>query len=138
VFQDALALEVLALVNAERAAAGLHALRWDANFASTARIRAEEISRNFAASHARPDGRSWTTAISDAGISYSLIGENMARGGHSTQGAQWYVPSKVMASWMSSHSHRANILNSGFEVMGVGAFDLNGTRYYVQHFGALR
>jgi uncharacterized protein YkwD len=122
----------------ERAAVGIPPLKWDANFTATAKIRVLEIPEQFTADHGRPDGRRWYTAITDAGISYSLIGENMARGGHSREGASWYTPQIVMESWMDSPSHRDNILNGNFEFIGIAILDLEGTRYYIQHFGTYR
>ncbi|MCL2070884.1 MAG: CAP domain-containing protein [Oscillospiraceae bacterium] len=134
-FAGDIAWEILGLVNAERAAAGIHGLSWDENFAYTARIRASEIIELFSADHKRPDGREWYTVIVEAGISYRSVGENMARGGHSVEGAAWYSPAVVMDGWMNSPGHRANILNSNFDYLGVGVVDFGGTRYYVQHFG---
>jgi uncharacterized protein YkwD len=135
VFQDSIAREILNIVNAERAAAGVPAVRWDYNFAGTAKIRAVELPQRFTADHRRPDGREWFTAVEEAGIRYKTTGENIAQGGHSLEGAAWYTAQMVMESWMNSPGHRENILNGGFEVLGVGTFDLNGRRYYVQHFG---
>ncbi|MCL1904218.1 MAG: CAP domain-containing protein [Oscillospiraceae bacterium] len=131
-----LAYEVLDLVNAERAAYGLHALAWDENFAYTARIRAQEIISGFYTDHSRPDGSAWFTVINEAGIAYSFIGENMAKGGHPQTGADWYTPTQVMAGWMASQGHRDNILNGNYYYLGVGIVDYDGMRYYVQHFGA--
>ena len=131
-----IAWQILELVNAERATHGLHALVWDDSFARSAQNRAGEITTYFSGDHRRPDGREWNTALYDIGIIYRSAGENIANGGHSTDGAAWYTPSMVMNAWMNSPSHRNNILNGGFEVLGVGVIDVGYTRYYVQHFGA--
>ncbi|MCL2036580.1 MAG: CAP domain-containing protein [Oscillospiraceae bacterium] len=131
-FQDAEAREILNLVNNERAAAGLHALHWDESFATTAKIRSTELIAHFAADHKRPDGKEWHTVIKEAGIPYSSIGENMAKGSP----ASWYSAQIVMNSWMESPGHRDNIMKEDYTVLGVAAFDIDGTRYYVQHFGA--
>jgi uncharacterized protein YkwD len=46
------------------------------------------------------------------------------------------TPAAVMAGWMDSDGHRANILNCDFEAIGVGlARDSNGTAYWTQVFG---
>jgi uncharacterized protein YkwD len=126
------------LVNAERIAHGIAPLEWSDDFAGTSRVRAGEIHLRFEQCHSRPDGSEWHTTVREAGINFRTIGENMARGGSRQNGAAWYTPKIVMESWMDSPGHRRNILNEEFELMGVGAFDLNGTRYYVQHFGTLR
>jgi uncharacterized protein YkwD len=136
-FRDNIAREILALVNEERTAHGLAPVAWSDEFAGSARTRAREITVRFEADHRRPDGRTWDTSLREAGIRFRTAGENMARGGHSRDGANWYTPEVVMKSWMNSEGHRENILNANFELLGVGAFDYNGTRYYVQHFGTI-
>jgi uncharacterized protein YkwD len=138
VFQYAVAREVLDLVNAERAAAGVAQVKWSDNFAATAKIRSTELPHYFEADHKRPDGREWHTTITEAQIRYRTVGENIARGGSSRDGAAWYTAQVVMESWMDSPGHRANILNPSFEVLGVGVFDLGDRRYYTQHFGTYR
>jgi uncharacterized protein YkwD len=138
VFRDEAARAILDMVNSERVAAGLSQLRWNEDFSITAKIRSVEITEHFSADHRRPDGSEWHTLINEAGISYSTVGENLAQGGSTQQGGAWYTPQLVMESWMNSPGHRSNILNPDFEVLGVGAYDFEGKRYYVQHFGTLR
>jgi len=138
VFNDKVASEILALVNAERAKVGAPALKWSNQFAVTAKIRVAEIPGSFNADHRRPDGTEWHTVLSEAGIKFSKAGENMANGGSSSQGAAWYTPEKVMESWMKSPGHKKNILSTDFKLLGVAAYDLDGKRYYVQHFGTLQ
>ena len=43
---------------------------------------------------------------------------------------------KVMAAWMSSSGHRANILRSSFGSIGVAAYKVGNTMYWVQEFGS--
>jgi len=129
IFREELALEIFDLVNIERVNAGVPELIWDEDFAAVAMNRAAELPARFGADHKRPDGREWYTIIKDAGIKYYAVGENIARGGSS------YTTHRVMYGWMNSKGHMENILSEAFEVMGVGAFDSDGRRYYVQHFG---
>jgi uncharacterized protein YkwD len=59
----------------------------------------------------------------------SSVGENVAYGYPSGRSA-------VNQGWMSSEGHRANILNRGFRLLGVGARrDDDGTWYAAQVFG---
>ena len=102
--QDAFANEVVRLVNEERAKAGLPALTVDRGAASAAQVRAKEIERSF--SHTRPDGSSFNSALTEAGVNFRGAGENIAYGQNS--------PEKVMEGWMNSSGHRANILNSSY------------------------
>lgn len=117
--------QVVALVNAERMKAGLSPLTQTADLSRAAAQRAEETSRSF--SHTRPDGSSFSTVLSQNGISYRGSGENIAYGQR--------TPEQVMEGWMNSQGHRANILNSQYTAIGVGYYqDSNGTPYWTQLF----
>lgn len=124
--QDAFANEVVRLVNEERAKAGLPALTVDRGAASAAQVRAKEIERSF--SHTRPDGSSFNSALTEAGVNFSGAGENIAYGQNS--------PEKVMEGWMNSSGHRANILNSSYtSSIGVGHYqNASGVNYWTQLF----
>jgi uncharacterized protein YkwD len=123
------------MVNAERVKAGLHKLRWDENYTVSAKIRVIEHAAHTDLGHNRPDGTRYITSIQELGINYQSAGENLANGGHSHEGAAWYDPERVMESWMNSPTHRQNILAEKFDLLGVAAYDMDGRRYYVQHFG---
>lgn len=117
--------QVIDLVNAERAKAGLSELKIDKNIVNAANVRAKEIKSSF--SHTRPDGTSFSTALKETGVSYRGSGENIAWGQKS--------PEQVMESWMNSEGHRANILNTRYKNIGVGYYqDERGVQYWVQLF----
>jgi len=123
--QNGYAEQIAALVNAERAKAGLPELTLQAEITDAANVRAAEIRRQF--SHTRPDGRSFSTALSDNGISFRGSGENIAYGQQS--------PESVMEGWMNSSGHRANILNANYKNIGIGHYqDESGVNYWVQLF----
>lgn len=117
--------QVARLVNEERAKAGLSPLIVKREVTAAAQTRAREIQTNF--SHTRPNGSSFSTALTAAGVSYRSSGENIAYG--QTDAAQ------VMRDWMNSSGHRANILNPDFTTIGVG-HDKNaaGVDYWTQLF----
>ena len=121
---DAYVTEVVRLVNAERAKAGLSALTVDSAANAAAQVRAREIVSNF--SHTRPSGASCFTALREAGVNYRGAGENIAYGQPSAQA--------VVNAWMNSPGHRANILNAQFTSIGVGHHVQNGTHYWTQFF----
>ena len=98
---------------------GLSALRVDAELNRAATGRARELVQSF--SHTRPDGSDWSS------VSSAVSGENIAKGHDSVD--------RVMAAWMSSDGHRANILRAGFGRIGVCAWEANGVLYWVQLFG---
>ena len=97
----------------------------DRGAASAAQVRAKEIERSF--SHTRPDGSSFNSALTEAGVNFSGAGENIAYGQNS--------PEKVMEGWMNSSGHRANILNSSYTSIGVGHYqNASGVNYWTQLF----
>lgn len=119
------AAQIVNLVNAERAKAGLPALTMDANITAAANVRAKEIKQSF--SHTRPNGSSFSSALKEQGVSFRGSGENIAWGQKS--------PEQVMNGWMNSDGHRANILNKNFKNIGVGYYqDENGVNHWVQLF----
>lgn len=118
------AQQVINLVNEERAKAGLSTVQPSDTVAGAANIRAQEIVSSF--SHTRPDGTSFGTALRQAGINYRGAGENIAYGQR--------TPEEVMDAWMNSSGHRANILNSNYTNIGIGYYEANGVKYWVQLF----
>jgi uncharacterized protein YkwD len=90
-------------------------------------------------SHTRPNGMcfaiwwnskapyAWAQCQSCSGPCARRIGENLARGQRSN--------ADVVAAWMASTLHRANILNGNFAYVGFGIQDSSsGIRYWVAHF----
>jgi len=115
---DAMARELLTLVNNERRLAGLSELVWNEELARAARIRARETVISF--SHTRPDGSSW------ASVSPLVRSENLAMGFSSSH--------HVMSGWLGSPSHRANIFHESFTSMGAAVHYSDGIYYWVQLF----
>lgn len=111
--------EVLALVNRARAEAGLDALEADDALCGAAAVRAQECRSSF--SHTRPDGSSYDTALTDAGVTAAYNAENLAIG-HTT-------PEQVMKSWLDSEGHRANILGEHYTRIGISRVENTSGRY---------
>lgn len=114
--------EVVELVNAERSQAGLAPLTEHAKLDAFAHTRSEELAVNF--SHQRPDGSDPLGHVLQQG--FCTAGENIAAG--------YSSPEAVVAGWMNSPSHRANILSADFAYIGVGCYEADGTYYWVQIF----
>lgn len=108
-FNETYEQKVVALINAERANAGLAPLTMNHSLQDSARVRAKEITRVWG--HKRPDGSRFATAIK---ISYCSAAENIAAG--------QATPERVVDAWMASPSHRDNILNPGYQWIGVGCY----------------
>lgn len=103
---------VVKLTNAERAKAGCGKVTVSALVTRAARAHAADLARRDYFSHTGRDGRSPFDRIEDTGYRFSAAGENIAAGQRSA-GA-------VVAAWMKSPGHRANILNCGFTEIGMG------------------
>ncbi|MGA4851614.1 CAP domain-containing protein [Streptomyces sp. G5(2025)] len=117
---------VLTLVNAERTKAGCRPVTYDSGLAALAdRFSADMAERDFFA-HTDPDGATPWDRAEKAGRA-DLGGENIARGQADARA--------VMAAWMGSPGHRANILNCDYKTMGVGAHFAPGGPWWTQDFG---
>lgn len=118
------ASEVVRLTNSARSQNSYAALVEDGALSEAAAVRAREIARSF--SHTRPSGASFSSALSESGVSYLRAGENIASGQKSA--------SEVVNAWMNSPGHRANILNSSYSRIGSASVNIDGTLYWVQLF----
>ena len=116
--------EVVRLVNEERSKRGLAPLTADWQLSRVARYKSEDMQRNNYFSHTSPVYGSPFQMIKSFGISYRTAGENIAKG--------YRTPEAVVAGWMNSQGHRANILNASFTKIGVG-YVANG-HYWTQMF----
>ena len=119
-----MAYELVDMLNAYRRQNGLSALSIDEDLMACADVRSAEIAYSF--SHTRPNGKPCLTASGKMG------GENIAAG---YRGAD-----AVMEGWKNSPGHNSNMLDSGWEIIGISVFirddDPNYyTYYYVQNFG---
>ena len=115
------------MVNKERAAVGLPALKVNNKLAGVAEKKAEDLRNKNYFAHNSPTYGSPFDMMKQFGITYTAAGENIAKGQK--------TPEAVMNGWMNSPGHRANILNSSFTEIGVGyVTDSNGTTYWVQMF----
>ncbi|MCA2216733.1 CAP domain-containing protein [Jidongwangia harbinensis] len=119
--------EVLSLVNRERTSAGCPAVTSDDRLVAAARAHSADMATRNYFSHTTPDGVPFATRITRAGYRWSGAGENIAQAQR--------TPAAVMASWMNSSGHKANILNCDFTNLGVGvAADADGTLFWTQDF----
>ena len=124
--------EVANLTNQQRVANGQTPLQMDPELTERAMLRAREITRIF--DHTRPNGESYSTVLEGSRFSGAASGENIA------WGTSWYfTPSTVVEGWMNSEGHRANILRSNYQSIGVGAAvdPATGITFYVQIFSSL-
>lgn len=121
---DAVAAQVIQLVNQERKKNGLPALQSSASLNKMANMKAQDMLKNNYFSHTSPTYGSPFDMMHQLGITYSTAGENIAEGQTSAQ--------QVMTDWMNSPGHRANILNKNYTNIGVG--HSTSKNYWVQEF----
>lgn len=122
---------VLDKVNEARANAGAAPLVLDSALNQAAQVRAAELAVKF--SHTRPNGNSPKTAVSDQGISFSAVAENISAGYGSSSAA--------VDGWIASSGHYSNIVDTSFTKMGFAKIVVSGEddpqgyqTYYVQIF----
>ncbi|BDG43235.1 CAP domain-containing protein [Saccharococcus caldoxylosilyticus] len=109
--------QVVDLTNKERAKYGLPPLKVDLALSKVAREKSRDMAVNHYFSHYSPTYGSPFEMMRKFGISYTAAGENIAKGQR--------TPQEVVAAWMNSEGHRANILNKNYTHIGVG-FEENG------------
>lgn len=119
--------EIVRLVNAERAEAGLPALSPDPIMASAALQHSSEMFSLDYFSHESPvDGnKEFTDRLRNAGLAgWGAAGENIVMAGYE-QG----IAARFVQLWMDSPGHRENIMRPEFRFTGVGVFG-DGTKVY--------
>ena len=105
-------LEILRLVNIEREKEGLEPVKFAYDYYECAKVRAKEISSILTFSHVRPDGRMWHSIYEDIDVpKYWQAGENLA--------LYFQTAEEVVAGWMNSPGHRANILHADYDYLAV-------------------
>lgn len=119
---------VVALVNAERGKVGCSALTVNTTLSKVAQAHSADMALHQNMSHTGSDGSSPGDRITRAGYTWSTYGENVAYG--------YTTPEQVMAAWMASPGHKANILNCAFKEIGVGLAQPGG--YWTQDFATAR
>ncbi|MGK7909965.1 MAG: CAP domain-containing protein [Synechococcus sp.] len=127
---DRFDLEVLRLVNIERAKLGRSALTLSQKLDAAADLHSEDMATNGYFSHTGQDNSNVGTRIFRAGYTrYRTWGENIAVGYRSA--------ASVVQGWMNSEGHRRNILNGSFTHMGLGTVANDfGRLYWTQVFAA--
>ena len=113
-------IEVVELVNKERANAGLRPLSINSTLMMTARFKSQSMSDLNYFDHTGVYGEPWDLARV-FGYNFRAFGENLARSQTSA--------ASVVDTWMNSPGHRSNILNSGFNSIGVGLYICDDFRF---------
>lgn len=141
---EAIRAATLCLVNRERSYHGERALHWNSHLVKAAQAHTESMAFGDYFDHIGPNGETPLTRMRRDGYIYSSrlgyeVGENIG------WGSLWLgTPRAVVAAWMASPGHRANILDRRFRDTGIGVSPHLGALakgqpggIYTQDFGVI-
>ena len=106
--------ELLSLINAERKKNNLPEFQIDEKVQNVARLKAEDLVQNNYFSHISPTYGTPFEMLKSNSINYKTASENIA--GNSSL-------SDAVNSWLSSDSHRKNILSNDYNYTGIAVVD---------------
>ena len=110
--------DLVALTNVDRASNGLSALVENERLIELARERSDDMQvRNYFGHEIPPDGTLVFALMDARSIAYRAAGENLA----ANNAGESATVQRAQSDFMNSPSHRANILESRFDEIGVGA-----------------
>ncbi|HKG22958.1 MAG TPA: CAP domain-containing protein [Blastocatellia bacterium] len=117
-------------VNRLREGYGLAALEFSGELLEVARYYSRRMAEENFFSHVDPEGHTVRQRVSGAGISWRVLGENLAF----TNG--YINPVAVsVKGWMESPGHRKNILDGSYRQAAIGAWiSKDGTVYFTEIF----
>jgi hypothetical protein len=125
------AQKVLDQTNARRQQAGLAPLKLNPILSQSATAKADNMFAENYWSHNSPSGKTPWDFFKGVHYQYSVAGENLAK--------DFYDTDSMMRAWMNSPTHKANIVNTKYQEIGIGVVNgvLRGvkTTLVVQHFG---
>ena len=107
---NAMAEEIVLLVNEARTEAGLEPLYMVPYLCDVSNVRARECIVSF--SHTRPDGELFITALDEGLVPYTRAAENIAAGSGTAEA--------TFDQWRNSEGHWAAIMNPNYTHIGVG------------------
>jgi len=116
-------------VNRERQKAGLSALRWDDDLATAARQHASAMAKQRSLAHTLPGEPSLPGRATRAGVHFSWLAENIVVA-EDTDAAH--------LAFLQSPNHRANMLDSGMDSVGIGMAERGGQVYVVEDFAKVK
>lgn len=123
--------ELIRLTNIERKNSGLSEVTEDSRLNEAAYKKAQNMFEEDYWAHYSPTGKDPWGFITSAGYRFSYAGENLAR--------NFYNSGDIVKAWMSSPTHKANIVNNHYQNIGIAVVEgtLKGqkTTLIVQEFG---
>lgn len=123
---------LISLVNQERLKAGLDVLTPNSALNRAAQLKVEDMVKNNYFAHTSPSGRTADSIRFEAGYDSALDGENLA--------VLFKTAPEIIAAWMNSATHKANILQTVYRDVGVAtAFTVykgQNTFFVAMEFGS--
>ncbi len=123
---------VIEQTNLQREKNGFSRLKENFKLDASATAKSEDMLKNQYFAHESPSRKKVSDLAIEEGYDFLVIGENLALGDFKDDQA-------LVQAWMDSPGHRANILNSKYEEIGVavikGEYEGQETWLAVQHFG---
>jgi uncharacterized protein YkwD len=117
--------------NIERKKQSLPDLKRSSVLDRSAQAKLNDMFSNQYFEHVSPGGTSVSDVVNAVGYKFLVVGENLALG-------NFEGDSKVMAAWMASEGHRANILDKRYTEIGIavgyGVYKGKNQWLAVQHF----
>jgi uncharacterized protein YkwD len=108
--------QMVAYLNADRAALGLVAVRPDSRLMAIARARSADMIAKGYFSHVQPDGRNVFDILTSAKIGWYGAGEIIAWNNYSMD----TTASTANRQWMNSPGHKAIVISPNYNYVGVG------------------
>ena len=119
--------------NAARTSAGAAALTMDPKLVTIARARAQDMATRSYFSHTSPGGDTAFSLLGQAGYTYTIAAENIARNNYPD--AQ--CVSVAMDGFLNSPSHKENVMDGRFKNVGIGiAVAPDGMKYFAVVFAS--
>ncbi len=123
--------KIIKLTNQVRADKGVNQLTENQALNHAAYAKASDMILQQYFAHVGPDKKTVASWLKFAGYRYKVAGENLAMGFNS--------PEEVMSAWQKSQTHYANLIDSDFKEIGVGAvsgpYQGEETVFVAQYFG---
>jgi uncharacterized protein YkwD len=117
--------ELFVSVNRARQTQGLPALRWNDALAAAARGHAGLMAQRGSAAHGFAGEPSLASRVTQAGARFVWLSENVAQGP---------AAETIQSEFLKSPNHRANLLDSDMDSIGVGVVERRGQLFAVEDF----
>lgn len=124
-----LVTDILNSTNSERSKQGLDPLKLNSEVSKLAALKSKDMYDKNYFSHTSPTYGDPGKMLTDNGLRYAAMGENIYTSTGMTPTGTYTVQ-----QWMNSPGHRANILSTNYDEIGIGVYYSNGKYYATQIF----